>query len=153
MINIKRYLVFLFVSIMLILLMAFVLNDFKGFYLLIFVDLHALVAILLLPLIIMLMKYRISEIKNFIISVFKKSLTKDDYEKAYIFFKFKTQVVIGTGVFICIFSLISMMRNLSVENMGRCLGTGLCGLLYSVLIVVFILLPVRMVLKDSVKRA
>ena len=150
MIKIRRYPVLLIVGLVVILLMSFVLNSFEGLYILMLIDLHALIAISVIPLIVLLMKYKLSEIGNYIGSIVNCGLSITEYKESYLFFNFQKKITIYSGILICCFSLLVMFRDLSPAHMGRCLGTGLCGLFYSILIILFYLLPTEMLIKNRI---
>lgn len=149
--KIKRYITFFTGVVALLVLMSFIMNDFKGIYIEMFLDLNAFIMITIIPVLVTLTKYDIAEIATHIITAFStKKLNVETYMRANDFYKFQGLVYIYTGILICLFSVMLMLRDLSIEFIGKCLGTALCGFIYSILVILLYVLPVRMSLKDKV---
>lgn len=149
--KIKRYTILVTAIVAFICLMMLIMNEFKGLYIEMFLDLKAFLMVIIIPSLTTLVKYNLTEIITHTQTAFStKKLNIETYLRAYDFYRYQGLVLIYTGVFILVFSIIVMLRDLSIEHIGKCLGTALCGIIYTVIIIILYILPIRMTLKDKI---
>lgn len=121
---------------------------FAGF---LFWDLNAFIMITIIPSLIIMITYSISDVSQFLISIFTNKFENEiKKNRVLIFLKYLKNTLIYSGIFTFFFSLMMMFSDISsVEVIGKNLGTAICSILYSLFIVLIFIHPTENRIKQS----
>ena len=141
----KRGGIIVMIELLLLAYMILAMRDFTVFAVGLFWDLRAFILIVTFPFGIILLNYSFRMIAGNISLPFDKGKSaKDDLERGIIFFDFAVKSYLYSGMFLFFFALMMMLSDISsVDVIGRNLATALCAIIYSLLIIILFLVPMK----------
>lgn len=148
--KIKRFIAIIILIVLLFSYMLFAMRDFTVFAADLFWDLKAFIMVMLIPTLVSLITFTPKDIASYISVALNKN--EKDIEKltgAKNYFNKLLEITICTGILIFFFSLMVLLSDLSVSAIGKNSGTGLCAIIYTFIIVVLFILPVRNTLVEN----
>ncbi|MBN2532250.1 MAG: hypothetical protein JXB88_05130 [Spirochaetales bacterium] len=122
-----------------------------GVSILIFLNLLSFGIITLIPVILSLSSYSPAEIaENFVIAFSRKEKTKNQYEKALIFFRALQKYSIGAAVIGILIAFIAMLVKIEDKSMiGYGLSVSFTNVLYAATLILLIVVPFTTALKKK----
>lgn len=142
--NVKKFIGFIILEILLLCFMIYAMREFDVFGIGLFWDLKAFVMFTTIPTIVILINNSPKDIASYLTTIFYENENNALISESFKFIKLIKQTLLYSGILIALISIMMMLSDISPDGMmAKNAGTGLCGIIYSILTIVLIILPIE----------